>query len=111
MSDESMAFSREIRKAAGVGASAMAAGVGASAMAETAAAARERIETARASGDPAAIEAATREADEVVAKIEGTASHEPEPDFGAGAGNRRSVAPEPNMSRLMRQAVYGPYAE
>jgi hypothetical protein len=99
MTDDSMAFSEQIRRAAGVGVSPTG----------EIAAARERIEKARASGDAAEIEAAITESDRLIEQIEGTAR--PAPDFAAGAGNRRSVEPEPNMSRLMRQAVYGPYAE
>jgi len=89
---DSQEFSAEIRRVAGIGGEPPT---------EEIAAARQRLEQARASGDPAAIEAAAREADSLVETVEGTES----PDFGAGAG--RPVQPEPSMSELIRAAAFG----
>jgi hypothetical protein len=63
-------------------------GVGASPTDEITAA-RERLEQARASGDTAAIEQATREADAVVAKIEGRWGRRQHPGVATGAGAHR----------------------
>jgi hypothetical protein len=88
-----MAFSEQIRRAAGVGVSPTG----------EIAAARERIEKARASGDAAEIEAAITESDRLIEQIEGTAR--PAPDFAAGAG--RPVQSPPSMSDAIRAAWRG----
>jgi protein involved in polysaccharide export with SLBB domain len=93
MSDELMAMSQAIRRAAGFG----------STPTDEITAARERIEKARASGDAAEIEAAITESDRLIEQIEGTAP--PAPDFAAGAG--RPVQSPPSMSDAMRAAWRG----
>jgi hypothetical protein len=92
MSDESMAMSHAIRRAARIGLTPT----------DEITAARQRLEAARASDDPAAIEAAVREADEVVSKLEGADA----PDFGAGVG-RAAVQPTPSMSDAIRASYFG----
>jgi hypothetical protein len=63
--------------------------------------ARERLEEAEASGDPAAIRQALDEANALMQRQR----REAEPDFGAGA--RPSTPAEPDMNSMIRAAARG----
>jgi hypothetical protein len=90
MNGDSMAFSEQIRRAAGVGVSPI----------DDITAARQRLEAPKASGDPSAIEQATREGEELTRRLEGG-----DVDFGGGAG--RPVPTAPSMSDAIRAAWKG----